>query len=368
MECRTLRALFGIPKALHNVCFFPMARLSKEAELSKDLKSELSSLRKRCQSKSELLYGIQPVLGALKVNQRSFTKLYVKESFLQTPFTQLASKNIWLAEVINLAFQRDLPVMGVPLEFLTAATNGRLNQGVAVECSPMPLASLPFDPLPQILHFLHCPFPRPASFRCCGSSGIILALDQLQDVMNLGSILRSAVFFGIPSVLISAYASAGPSPLISKLSAGAMESLRFYRVSHISQALKTLSQRGFLVVGTAGKTRDPLEEDIRHRPALDLELVKPRLVGAPPAGSKDPPQPLVLTLGSEANGLSPEVLSACNLVVRIPGVVDEALACTDFARSSTSPLPTSLNVAVATGTLLYTLKILRRSPPDYVAG
>nr|VZI34935.1 unnamed protein product [Spirometra erinaceieuropaei] len=97
-------------------------------------------------------------------------------------------------------------------------------------------------------------------------------------------------------------------------------------------------------------------------------VVSPKQVGAPPAGSRGPPRPLVLALGSEANGLSPEVLSACNLVVRIPGVVDEALACADFARSSTSPLPTSLNVAVATGTLLYTLKILRRSPPDSVAG
>ncbi|VDM03377.1 unnamed protein product [Schistocephalus solidus] len=338
-----------------------------EADLSKDLKLELSNLRKRCQSKSEVLYGIQPILGALKVNQRTFTKLYVKESFLQTPITELASKNVWLAEVINLASQKCLSIMGVPLEFLTAATNGRLNQGVVVECSPMPTAALPSEPLPQILHFLHCSFPRPTSFSCCGSSGIILLLDQLQDVMNLGSIFRSAVFFGIPSVLISAQASAMPSPLISKLSAGAMESLRFYRVPHIGQSLKTLSQKGFLVVGTAGKSQDPFKEDFRHRPALDLELVRPRLVGAPAGGSRDPPRPLILALGSETKGLSPEVLSACNLIVRIPGVVDEASACTGFVNSSTSPLPTSLNVAVATGILLYTLKIMRRSPTDELA-
>ncbi|VDN18415.1 unnamed protein product [Dibothriocephalus latus] len=321
-------------------------------------------MRKRCHSKSELLYGIQPILGALKVNQRTFTKLYVKESFLQTPLTQLASRNVWLAEVISLASQRQLPMVGVPLDFLTVATNGRLNQGVAVECSAMPMAALPFEPLPQILHFLHCPYPRPASYSCCGSSGIILLLDQLQDVMNLGSILRSAVFFGIPSVLISAHASAMPSPLISKLSAGAMESLRFYRVPHIKQSLKTLSEKGFLVVGTAGKNQDPFKEDIQHRPALDLELVKPQLVGAPPAGSRAPPRPLILALGSEAKGLSPEVLSVCNLIVRIPGVVDEALSSADFANSPTCPLPTSLNVAVATGTLLYALKILRQSPTD----
>ncbi|KAL7065417.1 hypothetical protein AAHC03_05813 [Spirometra sp. Aus1] len=116
----------------------------------------------------------------------------------------------------------------------------------------------------------------------------------------------------------------------------------------------------------------PFDEDTYHSSNVSVAHNDDRhycvIVGAPPAGSRGPPRPLVLALGSEANGLSPEVLSACNLVVRIPGVVDETLACADSARSSTSPLPTSLNVAVATGTLLYTLKILRRSPPDSVAG
>lgn len=68
------------------------------------------------------------------------------------------------------------------------------------------------------------------------------------------------------------------------------------------------------------------------------------------------PRPMLLVLGSETNGLSKEALSACNLIIRIPGVVDNMAPVPD---DTESPLPTSLNVAAATAILLYRLKHLR---------
>lgn len=71
-----------------------------------------------------------------------------------------------------------------------------------------------------------------------------------------------------------------------------------------------------------------------------------------------PPKPLVLVLGSEAHGLSTSILSTCNLVVRIPGLVDSH-PVRELASSINSPLPTSLNVAAATAILLHQIKQLR---------
>ncbi|KAL5971515.1 rRNA methyltransferase 1 mitochondrial, partial [Taenia solium] len=276
----------------------------------------------------------------------------VRDDLLQLSSDALYDKNPWLSAAVKLASA--IKIEPASREFLTDLTNGRSNQGIAIKCTPMPMPSLHGISAHSILHFSHCAYNRPKSRSCCGSSFIVLFLDQIQDVMNMGSILRSAVFFGIPTVLISAFFSATPSPLISKLSAGAMEFLRFFRVTNPSSTLKQLSDAGFIIVGTAGMQLNSVE-NFNHRPPLELSLVRPDMVGASKDGGA---KPLVLVLGSEARGLSDSVLSICNLIVRIPGLVDykvEHLA----APSTASPLPTSLNVAAATAILLHQIQNLR---------
>lgn len=249
---------------------------SKEL-LPKDSARELESIRKRCQNTSEILYGIQPVLAALSINQRSPFKLFVKDDLIRLSPPDLIAKNPWLAHILELAETRACPVVPASQEFLTQLTHGRSNQGVAFECSTFPTP--PLKTVSGLLHFPHCKFSLARHARCCGSSGIILLLDQLQDVMNLGSILRSAVFFGVPTVLVSAYGSAMPSPLISKLSAGAMETVHFYRIFDLKETLKMLSaDAGFLVVGTAGREVGGLFNRSDFRPPLELSSVKPAMV------------------------------------------------------------------------------------------
>lgn len=71
-------------------------------------------------------------------------------------------------------------------------------------------------------------------------------------------------------------------------------------------------------------------------------------------------RPLMLAIGSESRGLSPEVLRACHLILRIPGSND--IAVTSQQTSDTAepnPVPSSLNTAVATGILLHELTTLR---------
>lgn len=237
---------------------------------------EIDTHHENAHGNSEIVYGIQPTLAAISAKQRAISCMFVRDDLLHLSSEALYNKNPWLSAAVRLA--SGIEVKPVSREFLADLTNGRSNQGIAIKCTPMPMPSLHGIQAHSILHFVHCAYNRPKSRSCCGSSSIVLFLDQIQDVMNMGSILRSAAFFGIPTVLISAFFSATPSPLISKLSAGAMEFLRFYRVIDPSSTLKQLSDAGFIVVGTAGTQLNSVE-NFNHRPPLELHLVKPDMVG-----------------------------------------------------------------------------------------
>ncbi|VUZ57266.1 unnamed protein product [Hymenolepis diminuta] len=317
--------------------------------LPEESRHEIEKIRNNCQN-SEIIYGIQPSLAALCGKQRTVSRVFLREDLFNLPYDELKTRNPWLASAVQKAAMK-IEVKSVTRDFLSVLTNGRSNQGIAIECTPIPMPNLKGILASSLLHFNHCGYNGIKPISCCGSASIILFLDQIQDVMNMGSILRSAVFFGIPSVLISAFFSASPSPLISKLSSGAMESLKFFRVTNPVSALKQLSNAGFVIVGTSGMQSN-LSENLNHPPPLELCRVGSQIVGARKNG---PPQPLVLVLGSEACGLSDSVLSTCNLIVRIPGLVDQLDDCS----SESSPLPTSLNVAAATAILLHQIKSLR---------
>lgn len=244
--------------------------------LSKEHRYEIERIRRNAQ-KLEIVYGIQPALAALCGHQRNIFRIFLRDDLFTLSSDELKSKNPWLASAVSKAPSK-VEVKPVSRDFLTVLTNGRSNQGIALECSPLPTPSLTGVSANSILHFTHCKYNRHKPTSCCCSSSIILFLDQIQDVMNMGSILRSAVFFGIPTVLISAFFSATPSPLISKLSAGAMESLKFFRVTNPALALKQLSSAGFIIVGTSGVQSD-LTNCASHPPPLELCRVEPQMVG-----------------------------------------------------------------------------------------
>ncbi len=71
--------------------------------------------------------------------------------------------------------------------------------------------------------------------------GLWLLLVQLLDPQNLGSIIRSATFFGAAGILTSVKGGCDFTPFVSKASAGTMETFdSLYRVKSISPFLKVI--------------------------------------------------------------------------------------------------------------------------------
>ena len=123
---------------------------------------------------------------------------------------------------------------------------------------------------------------------------VVLALDQLSDPQNLGTILRSAAFFGVDAVLVLKNRSAEVTPLVARVAVGGAELVDTYRVTNLARSLETLKQLGFWVYG--------------------LDERGPATLAQTEFDSRT-----VLVVGAEGEGLRQRTRQFCDALVRIPG-------------------------------------------------
>jgi 23S rRNA (guanosine2251-2'-O)-methyltransferase len=124
-------------------------------------------------------------------------------------------------------------------------------------------------------------------------NGILVALDSVQDPQNLGSVLRSAAFFGVRGVLLPRDRSVGVVPSVFRASAGAAAIVPVAQVVNLARALRRCLELDVTPVAAVARGGDSLSV-------------------LPASG------PLVLVLGSEAEGLRRLVLEACPIRVTLP--------------------------------------------------
>jgi 23S rRNA (guanosine2251-2'-O)-methyltransferase len=139
--------------------------------------------------------------------------------------------------------------------------------------------------------------PGPGSRGPNGSGGgddpLIVALDQVQDPQNLGSICRTAECVGATGVVIPERRAAEVTPAVCKASAGAVEHLRVARVRNLADFLGLAQKAGCWSYGASAGAATPY-----HRP--------------------DYRGGVVLVLGSEGRGLRPRVAGACDELIALP--------------------------------------------------
>jgi 23S rRNA (guanosine2251-2'-O)-methyltransferase len=126
-----------------------------------------------------------------------------------------------------------------------------------------------------------------------GEDPLVLVLDAIQDVANLGSLIRTAEVVGAHGVIIPEHRAAGLTPAVDKTSAGAVEFLPVARVTNITQTLEELKRRGLWCIGLASGAKESYE--------------KANLAG-----------PIALVVGNEGKGISRLVREHCDLLVSIP--------------------------------------------------
>jgi 23S rRNA (guanosine2251-2'-O)-methyltransferase len=204
--------------------------------------------------------------------------------------TERAAAHDWLREAAAGGTRIDISTM----DEVTVFAGRPDHQGVAALTDPYPYA--------DAFELLSRPHP------------LVLVLDGVTDPRNLGAIVRACDGAGADGVVLPRHGTAGVTAVVAKASAGAVEHVAIAMTTNLADLLR--------------RTK---------RPDLWSWAAEAEGEGAVPPWEVEMTEGTILVLGSEGSGIRPLVRRLCDGAVTIP----------QAGRVS------SLNVAVAAGTLLY---------------
>lgn len=233
----------------------------------------------------DFIFGTRAVMEAIHAGKEIDKILVEKEA-----------DNELIKELLHLAKSERIPVVRVPEAKLNRITR-KNHQGVVAHMSAIEYASLD-----NVVDECYSK----------GISPLILVLDRITDVRNFGAIARTAECAGVHAIVIPEKGSAQINSDAVKTSAGALNHLPVARVKNLYYIVKDLKKMGLNVVAVTEKT-DKLMYDT------------------------DFTSPTVLILGSEEDGISPELMGLSDESIKIPmaGNIE------------------SLNVSVSAGVVIY---------------
>ena len=312
---------------------------------------ELTPLQEKLRSGHEFLYGIAPVLAALRAQRRAhFYELFVQESGEGgaggSDTRRRDAKRAAARAIVRQAESIGLAVTAKAKGDLNTLCGNRPHQGFVLECDA--LATVPLLPLDEF------DAQARAARKTAAADGAgarlhpcWLALDEIWDPQNLGALLRSAYFLGCDGVMLSSRNSAGLTATVSKASSGAMEVMPVYAVSNMPKFLQALhADKGWTTLGAAAPTA--AEAAAKRRETSDSAEVG---IVAPPVhrcSELHLNAPTILVLGNEGHGMRTTVMQSCSEYVSIECGLAEM-------RSADLSAVDSLNVSVAAGILLHRL-------------
>ena len=151
-------------------------------------------------------------------------------------------------------------------------------------------------------------------------NGLIVILDNLQDVHNLGAIIRTCDCAGVDGVIYKTHNSVKVNDTVAKVASGALEYVKIAEVTNLVNTIQKLKENGYWVVGTDGNATMSYT-DLRY----DMNTV--------------------LVIGSEGKGISRLVREECDFMISLPMLGHV----------------TSLNASVAAGILIYNILRTRQS-------
>jgi 23S rRNA (guanosine2251-2'-O)-methyltransferase len=216
----------------------------------------------------EYIWGRNPVLETLH-SPRQVKRILLAEGQREAPA---------LASIVQEAKQRHVPLETVPRARLDQLSRGAVHQGVLAVVGERRYASIE-----EILAFAESRHEPP----------FLLILDAIQDVNNLGSLLRTAEAAGVHGVIIPEHRAAEVNATVTKTSAGATEHLLIAQETNLTRAIEDLKKRNIWVVGLAGEAK--------------TLYTQADLTG-----------PLALVVGNEGKGISRLVREHCDLLIKLP--------------------------------------------------
>ena len=235
--------------------------------------------------KSFLIPGLDAVIEAIQAGKQ-LDRIYIQADLRGTDIQRIKS----------LAAQHRIPVNKVPVEKLNGF-NIRDHRGIVAM-----LARVHYYELQAMISFIVEK----------GETPLLLLLDGITDIRNVGAIARTAFCFGAQALVIPDKGVGSLNDDAVLTSAGALETLPVCRVNSLLKAVDELHLNGIRVLASDAKASGSVM-------ACDFR------------------EPCAIVLGSEEKGIHPAVAKQCDEKFKIP-------MTGEFE---------SLNVGVAAGMILY---------------
>lgn len=235
--------------------------------------------------KASMIFGTRAVMEAIRSG-----------SEIEKVFIQSGLNNDLIKELINLAREHQVPYTFIPQQRLNALSS-KNHQGVI--CM---LSAIRYVPLENLIDKAYSE----------GREPFFLILDRITDVRNFGAIARTAECAGLDGIIIPEKGNAPITADAIKTSSGALHHLAVCRSTDLKKTFQYLKESGIRIVACTEKAPNTIYKTEFNTP-------------------------IAIVLGSEEDGISPELLREADVQVKIPlkGQVG------------------SLNVSVAAGIAIY---------------
>lgn len=214
-----------------------------------------------------IIVGRKPVLEALKSNT-PIDKVMIST----TAHGEIVD------EIIQLLRQKNIPFKFSPNDQLAKIARNQQTQGIVAFAG-----TIEFSDIDELLEIAKAKNEQP----------FLLIFDEIEDVHNLGALIRTAVCVGAHGGIIPKHHNAPINETVIKTSAGASLQFPLARVTNIAQTIEELKKKGIWIVGT------------------DMTATKNFT-------DVDYTMPIAIVIGNEGKGMRRLVREKCDFLVKIP--------------------------------------------------
>ncbi len=235
--------------------------------------------------KNLLIGGIPHVIDAMK------SGVQLERIYLQNTISGEEAD-----ELKKVAFEFEVPVNKVPFEKIRNFNLENPKGCIAIK------SKIKYQNLQDVISFIVEN----------GQTPLLLLLDGITDIRNIGALARTAYCCGVQAIVIPEKGVGALNEDAINTSAGALEKIAVCRVKSLHNAIDEMHLNGIKVFASEMKAEEKV---------FDINLT----------------EPCAVIMGSEDKGIHPSLYKLCDKVFKIP-------MQTDFE---------SLNVSVAAGMILY---------------
>ena len=163
------------------------------------------------------IFGLHAVKAAIKNPDRKIHELWISQNARAKIFSDYEIPNI---PILNLDKSKNLPI-----------SENKVHQGAILKVSPLKQ--------PSDIHEIH-KNKQPK---------LIIILDKVSDPQNVGTIIRSSLFFNCNTVINTLNGGSSENGSLVKAASGAFERVHYIQATNIAQTIVKLKKLGYIIIG-----------------------------------------------------------------------------------------------------------------------